>query len=238
MTKRTWCAFGVMVAARDRVVHRLARLHDQWRPLERDARALRRQHRESGSADQRNRAGPPGWRRYMGACSPTPRSPSPTRARAARRRTPTTASTWCCFAMPSERSAIATTYSWFSGSTMIDADIVFWDGAFQFFAGRSGCSGGFYIEDIAAHEFGHALGLGHSTMCDGHDVSVDVVLQHWPIVRSMPTTSRACWRSTARARERQPYRQASVWCGKGQSRTASSRHRKTKKARRDRSRRA
>ena len=47
---------------------------------------------------------------------------------------------------------------------IIDADVVFWDGAFTFFAGTSGCSGGFYIEDIAAHEFGHALGLGHSTL--------------------------------------------------------------------------
>ena len=68
------------------------------------------------------------------------------------------------FRNASSGSAIATTYWWSSGSRIIDADIVFWDGGFQFFTGSSGCSNGFYIEDIAAHEFGHALGLGHSTV--------------------------------------------------------------------------
>jgi hypothetical protein len=60
-------------------------------------------------------------------------------------------------------SAIATTYSWYNNNgALIEADIVFWDGGFQFFTGTTGCSNGFYIEDIATHEFGHALGLGHS----------------------------------------------------------------------------
>ena len=67
------------------------------------------------------------------------------------------------FRNASNGSAIATTYWWSSGGRIIDADIVFWDAGFRFFSGSNGCSSGFYIEDIAAHEFGHALGLGHST---------------------------------------------------------------------------
>jgi matrixin len=68
------------------------------------------------------------------------------------------------FRNASSGSAIATTYTWFSAGHLIDADMVFWDAGFQFFTGTSGCSNGFYIEDVATHEFGHALGLGHSTV--------------------------------------------------------------------------
>ena len=63
--------------------------------------------------------------------------------------------------------AIATTYSWWtSSSDSRRCDVVFWDGDHQFFAGSSGCTGGAFIEDVGAHELGHAMGLSHSSMSD------------------------------------------------------------------------
>jgi hypothetical protein len=58
---------------------------------------------------------------------------------------------------------IAETYRyWNSAGTLVDTDIVFYDGTYNFFTNYVGCSGGYYIEEIATHEFGHALGLNHS----------------------------------------------------------------------------
>ena len=67
------------------------------------------------------------------------------------------------FRNTSAGSTIAETYWWAdAGGHLVDADIVFYDGGMTFFTGSTGCANGIYIEDTAAHEFGHALGLGHS----------------------------------------------------------------------------
>jgi hypothetical protein len=74
------------------------------------------------------------------------------------------------FRNTSNGSAIASTYTWWDSSNhLIDADVVVWDGGFTFFTGTSGCgsvSNAAYLEDVLTHEFGHALGLNHSTVTD------------------------------------------------------------------------
>lgn len=58
----------------------------------------------------------------------------------------------------------AETYSWWDGSNKYkDSDIVFYEGAYTYFS-QSGCSRGVYAESIATHEFGHLLGLKHTTV--------------------------------------------------------------------------
>jgi hypothetical protein len=60
---------------------------------------------------------------------------------------------------------IAETYWWYDGTGhLVDADIVFHESS-RFYSANLGCNGdGFYIENTGAHEFGHALGLEHSSV--------------------------------------------------------------------------
>ncbi len=59
-------------------------------------------------------------------------------------------------------STIAVTYTWYNTRTraISEFDMLFYAGAWKFFA--SGCSGGFYLDVIATHELGHAIGINHN----------------------------------------------------------------------------
>jgi hypothetical protein len=60
---------------------------------------------------------------------------------------------------------IAETYWWWDGTGhLVDADIVFHENN-KFYSANIGCnSDGYYIENTGAHEFGHVLGMAHSSV--------------------------------------------------------------------------
>src|SRR4029078_1639629 len=58
-------------------------------------------------------------------------------------------------------TAIATTYWWANiGGSFIDADIIFHE-TYQHATSSMPCTG-YYIQNTASHEFGHAIGMAHS----------------------------------------------------------------------------
>lgn len=64
-------------------------------------------------------------------------------------------------------STIAVTYTWYNRTTgiILEFDMMFYDGWKYFSLDNScpsTCNGGFYLSVIAAHEFGHAIGLDHN----------------------------------------------------------------------------
>ena len=102
----------------------------------------------------------------------------------------------------SRGSTIASTYTWRDGNNkLLDADVTFYTTDWTFHVGTTGCSGGghIYIEDVAAHEFGHAIGMNHSSVTDATMYPAQGRVrrrgERWRRTISMPRN-----RSTARGR--------------------------------------
>lgn len=68
------------------------------------------------------------------------------------------------FRQTSNGKLVAEAYRWYNAAgDIIDADIVFYDQNNVFMVGDGNCSGAMMLEGFATHEFGHALGLSHSS---------------------------------------------------------------------------
>src|SRR6185503_2938333 len=72
------------------------------------------------------------------------------------------------FRNESNGGTIAYTYSWWDASNhLLDSDMIIYDQGYTYFAFDGSCNSnngyGVYLHDLTTHEFGHMLGLSHST---------------------------------------------------------------------------
>jgi hypothetical protein len=75
---------------------------------------------------------------------------------------------------------LAETYRWWDGSgKLVDADTVIHTGSAVFFGGNTGCSGGYYLQNVMTHEFGHALGFDHSSVSTATMVAGEGMCTTW-----------------------------------------------------------